>query len=60
MTLEFAAGVSGERAIGHHLQTDVCDSQTVGGVVCFAVDMRKDRLCVGGPGLAFETWVSHA
>jgi hypothetical protein len=46
MTLEFAAGVSCERGVGHHLQTDVCDSQTVGGVVRFALDMLKKPLAV--------------
>jgi hypothetical protein len=42
MTLEFAAGVSCKRAVGHHLQTPECESQTVLGVVRFGAD-------VGGP-----------
>jgi hypothetical protein len=39
MTLGFAAGVSCELAMGHHLQAYVCESQTARGVVRSALDV---------------------
>ena len=52
MTLELAAGVSCERAVGHHLQTYGCESQRARKVVRVSFDelarMNNEWVGVGG------------
>ena len=64
MSLGVAADVSCERAVGHHPQTYECESQTVGGVVRFALDvLAKNKWAAqvskarpGPPTQSYRLW----